>query len=90
MELQNQAKKIIITCMCYFGTIPYQYRTGIEIGTGKANTAAILAVNVIAPAAKACNDYNGGGKSDWFLPSRDELNEMYKVKTRLGISSGSF
>ena len=22
MELQNQAKKIIITCMCYFGTIP--------------------------------------------------------------------
>ena len=64
--------------------------TGTAIGTGKANTAAILAVDANAPAALACNNYNGGGKSDWFLPSRLELNEMYRARTHLGVSSGWF
>ena len=64
------------------------YITGTEsaIGTGKANTAAILAVDGNAPAAKACADYRGGGKSDWFLPSKDELNEMYQARSHLDIS----
>jgi hypothetical protein len=47
------------------------------IGTGAANTAAILAEDSTAPAALACADYTGGGKTDWFLPSRDELNQIY-------------
>jgi len=64
--------------------------TGTAIGTGKANTAAILAIDANAPAAKACADYRGGGKDDWFLPSKDELNEMYKARNHLGISSGYF
>ena len=64
--------------------------TGTAIGKGRANTAAILAVDANAPAAKACNEYSNKGKSDWFLPSKDELNEMYKARTHLGISSGIF
>ena len=63
--------------------------TGTAIGTGKANTALILATDTNAPAAKACDDYTGG-KTDWFLPSRDELNEMYNARTHVGISSGIF
>jgi hypothetical protein len=43
---------------------------GTAIGTGKANTDAILVVDVKAPAAKACADYNTAGKDDWFLPVR--------------------
>ncbi|MCL2066318.1 MAG: DUF1566 domain-containing protein [Treponema sp.] len=37
----------------------------------------MLALEAIAPAAKACNDYVNIGKDDWFLPSRDELNQLY-------------
>jgi hypothetical protein len=46
------------------------------IGSGRKNTALILAVDPKAPAAKAADDYRNKDKSDWFLPSIDELEEM--------------
>jgi hypothetical protein len=57
---------------------------GMAIGTGKSNTVAILTVDPDAPAAKACADYSSNGYSDWFLPSKDELNAMYHQKTVIG------
>lgn len=30
-------------------------------------------------AATVCADYRGGGYSDWFLPSKDELNLMFQI-----------
>jgi len=60
--------------------------TGTAIGTGKENTALILAVDSEAPAALACINYRGGDKSDWFLPSLDELAELYKHRNRLNIT----
>ena len=59
--------------------------SAIAIGTGRNNTALILAGDPTAPAALACKNYNGGGKTDWFLPSINELSEMYKVRVQLGI-----
>ncbi len=48
--------------------------TGIAIGTGAANTAAILAAcNEPDIAARVASEYNGGGYTDWFLPSVGEL-----------------
>ena len=68
--------------------------TGTATGTGKANTAAIIASHssdmISSYAAEVAVAYTGGDKNDWFLPSRDELNEMYKARTHLGISSGWF
>ncbi|PKL39250.1 MAG: DUF1566 domain-containing protein [Spirochaetae bacterium HGW-Spirochaetae-1] len=56
-----------------------------EIGTGSSNTDAIIAQNSgAASAAKICRDYTGGGKTDWFLPSRDELNELYLQRAIVG------
>ena len=56
--------------------------TGIAIGTGKANTATILA-NCMTPgiAADVANKYftNTAGAGQWFLPSKDELNELCKI-----------
>jgi uncharacterized repeat protein (TIGR02543 family) len=64
--------------------------TGTEIGTGRKNTALILATDANAPAAKACKDYSGGGKTDWFLPSQYELNELYKNRGVVGNMGSSY
>ncbi len=53
-------------------------RTAQEIGTGKDNTDKILKDCNESSLARAAVDYRGGGKSDWFVPSRDELNELCK------------
>jgi len=53
--------------------------TQLTVGSGEVNTSLIVAgCNEASFAAKLCNDLVSGGQSDWFLPSRDELNLMYK------------
>ena len=48
------------------------------IGTGQANTAAIIGqAGHTTSAAKTCNDLVLNGMSDWFLPSLQELNMIY-------------
>ena len=53
--------------------------TSINFGTGKANTDRI--VNRIGTGnypAYICKTYQGGGYNDWFLPSKAELDTLYK------------
>jgi hypothetical protein len=59
--------------------------TGTAIGTGRDNTARILAADPTAPAALACDSYNNGGEDDWFLPSKDELDKLYDQRTLFSI-----
>lgn len=63
--------------------------TGTEtaIGTGRKNTALILAMDSAAPAAYVCNIYSNNGRTDWFLPSREELLELYTNKNAVGMGS---
>jgi len=60
---------------------------GNTIGAGASNTADITGTQTsreLHPAATACVEYSGGGKNDWFLPSKDELNQRYLQKEIIG------
>jgi curli biogenesis system outer membrane secretion channel CsgG len=55
--------------------------TSPAIGDGKRNTHLIVEAlrnKKIGGAAQYCDDLEYGGLTDWFLPSRDELNLMYQ------------
>jgi hypothetical protein len=60
--------------------------TGLAIGTGAANTTTIITVqgNGLYAASLCRLFYNGGGFSDWYLPSLFELNQLYLQKNVVG------
>jgi hypothetical protein len=60
--------------------------TGTAIGTGQANTTAIVIIQGAGSyAAQLCNDLTVGGYNDWFLPSKNELDLMYKNLYLAGV-----
>jgi len=65
--------------------------TATAIGTGSDNTDAIISVQGDTQsdyAAGLASTYSGGGYTDWFLPSKDELNQMCINKSTLEAVSG--
>lgn len=59
--------------------------TGTAIGAGERNTAAMAKkLGKRDFAAQACAFFALGGFDDWFLPSKDELQEMFLQKTAIG------
>jgi len=67
--------------------------TGTALGTGQSNTKTIVLVEGAGfggtYAAELCDDYTNedtgtGVYSDWYLPSKDELNKLYENKEAIG------
>jgi hypothetical protein len=63
----------------YNGSYIITNATETSVGKGQSNTTKIVTVQQAGNyAAKICDDLVLNGYSDWFLPSKDELDLMYK------------
>lgn len=64
---------------------------GTAIGTGYQNTLDIVAANFcgtsFAMAGITCYDLTQNGYSDWFMPSIDEMSQMYTALKLNGIGN---
>lgn len=78
----------------YNGSFTTTGAIGTALGTGQANTTAIVSNQGAGSyAAKLCDDYTNtdtgtGIYSDWYMPSKDELNKLYENKTAIGGFAG--
>lgn len=64
------------------GSYPYQsdgptQTTATDYNDGQTNTATLAAASGVYDAADACAAYNGGGYTDWYLPSYTEFIIIY-------------
>ena len=65
---------------------------GTAIGTGNQNSIDIMAgCSIVEIPARICGDLVLGGYSDWYLPSKDELNQLYINRVAIGgLTSGDY
>jgi hypothetical protein len=71
---------VIYTQEPYLGPYGYSRRpvTSTGIGSGKANTDELIqCFGNLSCAATICRNYGLNECTDWFLPSKDELNEVF-------------
>ena len=71
----------------YNGAYTNTSATGTAIGTGLSNTNAIITsqgATSTSYAAGLARAYTGGGYTDWYLPSKDELNKLSINRVAIG------
>jgi hypothetical protein len=75
----------------YNGSFLLTGASGTAVGTGQANTTTIVTAQGAGTyAARICDQLVLNGFSDWFLPSKDELQELYAQKNVIGGFTGNY
>jgi len=69
------------------GVTTFTSATNANIGKGRKDTALMHLATTTNTAAQICAALTTGGKTDWFLPSLGELNELYQRRTLTGINT---
>ncbi len=65
--------------------------TSQTLGSGAANTVSVSASCGAGTAARSCADLVLGGYSDWYLPSKNELDKLRAKRALIGaFASGSY
>jgi hypothetical protein len=65
--------------------------TSTSLGTGKSNTTSIVSIcPTSSTAAEICYDLILGGYSDWYLPSLNELIQLYNNSYSIGGLNGEY
>ena len=64
--------------------IPNQ-KSGSAVGTGYANTAILVPFCSPSDAPNIARAYDGGGMTDWFVPSLDEMLALWSYPNRNAI-----
>lgn len=67
----------------------YTLGTSTDLGSGHENTYTAMS-GIEHPAAEVVRNATHGGYSDWFLPSKEELNEMYIQREAIGGFASAF
>lgn len=69
----------------YNGNYVIVHASENSVGQGKLNTDSIITVQGTSDyAASICAQLSLNGYSDWFLPSRNELNLLYQQRNQIG------
>jgi hypothetical protein len=73
-----------------WGKTNYSVATSDEIGSGYKNTLAMISPNNTGQtAATIARGYTGGGLTDWYLPSKNDLSALYSNRSTVGGFVGS-
>ena len=63
--------------------------TSMLLGTGRRNTSLILAIDKNSPAANINVNYLATLQTDWFLPSVNELSQLYSNMSHVNIPTSA-
>lgn len=75
----------------YNGVYTITGATGTAVGTGQANTTAVVTNQGAGTyAASVCDQLVLLGYSDWYLPSKDELNQLYLQSAVVGNFTANY